>query len=242
MEHVLTRQFSGCVIRPADFGRYATKRRNMNTNNVATMCAICGINVATTTDHVPPKNLFVKPRPSLITIPACFDCNNKASDFDEELMIYISLQIGPEQDRTKKLWKAKVLKAMKRNKRFQREIVSQMKKVWLTTKSGILFEKRTAFLAKKAVYDAVFERTVRGLYYHHFNEILGNSVSIEVTPLLNLTDEAYELTKDLPQNEIGGNALVYKYARTAEDPKVSLWVFQFYEKHWVMVGTEPIGA
>jgi hypothetical protein len=206
------------------------------------LCVICGTKEATTVDHVPPKNLFVKPRPSLITIPACFDCNNMASRFDEELMVYVSLQIGPEQNRTKKLWKTKALKALHRNKRFQREIISQMKDVWLTTDSGIMIEKQTAFLAKAEVYQTVFERTVRGLYFHHFREILGNEVSVEVTPLTGIADEAYEITKDLPQNEIGGNALIYKYARTDQEPKTSLWVFQLYEKHWVLVSTEQVIA
>jgi len=201
------------------------------------LCVICGMKEATTVDHVPPKNLFVKPRPPLITIPACFDCNNLASRFDEELMVYVSLQIGPEHDRTKKLWKSKALKALHRNKRFQREIIGRMKSVWLTTESGIA-EKRMAFLAKAEVYQAVFERTVRGLYFYHFREILGNNVSVEVTPFASLTNEVYELTKDLPQNEIGGNALVYKYARTDQEPKTSLWIFQLYEKHWVLATTK----
>ncbi len=205
------------------------------------LCVICGRNVATTLDHVPPKNLFVKPRPSLITIPACFDCNNSASGFDEELMIYVSLQIGPEEDRTKKLWKTKALKALDQNKRFQREIIRKMKRVWLTTESGLMVEERTAFPAKVEVYQAVFERTVRGLYFHHFREILGKNVSVYVSPSIHLSNEIYEIARDLPQNEIGGTALIYKYARTEEEPKASLWVFQLYEKHWVIVTTEPIG-
>lgn len=213
----------------------------MNTNNKETLCAICGENVATTTDHIPPKNLFVKPRPALITVPACFDCNNKASGLDEELMIYISLQLGHEHERTKKLWKSKALKSILRNQRFQRELLGNMKKVWVTTEAGIMVEKRTAFLAKKAVYDGVFGRIVKGLYYHHYKAILGSDISIDLSPLRYLTKETYEITKDLPQNAIGGNAFVYKYARTEENPKETLWIFQFYEQHWVMVNTAPIG-
>lgn len=211
----------------------------MNQNHKQ-LCVICGIREATTVDHVPPKNLFVKPRPSLITIPACFDCNNSGSPFDEELMVYVSLQIGPEQDRAKKLWKTKALKALRRNERFQREIISQMKSVWLTTESGIMVEKETAFPAKAEVYQMVFERTVRGLYFYHFRDILGNKVSVEVTPLTSIADEAYEITKDLPQNEIGGSALIYKYARADQELKTSIWIFQLYEKHWVLVTTEQV--
>lgn len=211
----------------------------MKSDSRTTLCVICGTNVATTSDHVPPKNLFVPPRPILITVPACFDCNNSASRFDEELMIYVSLQIGQGQKRTKRLWKTKAIKALNRNKRFQREIISQMKDVSITTKSGLIVENRTAFPMKVEVYQAVFERTVRGLYFYHFKEILGNDVAVDVGLLLSLSDEAYELTKNFAQNEIGGDTFVYKYAKAAEEPKESLWVFQLYEQHWVRVTTKP---
>jgi hypothetical protein len=80
------------------------------------------------------------------------------------------------------------------------------------------------------------------LYFYHFGEILGNDASVDVSVLRGISDEAYEFTKDLPQNEIGGSSLIYKYGRTEDEPKTSLWVFQFYERHWVMVTTERIDA
>lgn len=206
------------------------------------LCAICGVNVATTSDHVPPKNLFAPPRPALITVPSCFACNNSASSDDEELMIYVSLQIGMGDERTRILWKSNAMRALNRNKRFQRDIVAKMREVPVKATVGQEVETRTAFLAKAEVYKSVFERTVRGLFYHHFGEILGGDVSIEVCPLTDLSPEAYEITNVFPQNQIGGNALIYKYARIVGEPKASLWVFQLYERQWIMVITELTSA
>lgn len=113
-----------------------------------------------------------------------------------------------------------------------------MSNVAVATAAGTL-EKRMAFLAEKDVYDRVFERTVRGLYYHHFNEILGRNVEISIYPSTVLTDEMYHLTVNLPQNAIGNDALIYKYGRVEDVPKGSMWIFQFYNRHWILVVTEP---
>jgi len=96
-----------------------------------------------------------------------------------------------------------------------------------------------AFLAEKDVYDRVFERTVRGLYYHHFKEILGRDVIFSIYPSTTLSDEMYQLTVNLPQNAIGNDALIYKYGRVEAVPKGSMWIFQLYNRHWILVVTEP---
>jgi hypothetical protein len=55
-------------------------------------CYNCGIELVKgknqTKEHVPPQNLFAgfddKDKKNRITVPACFDCNNKYSECDEE--------------------------------------------------------------------------------------------------------------------------------------------------------------
>jgi hypothetical protein len=210
----------------------------MKTPKIHQKCVICGENEATTVDHVPPKNLFPKPRPSLITVPACAKCNNFDSGIDEKFMLYFSLQVGPEHEATRRLWHEKASKALKRNKRFQREIFGSMNEVLVKTATGTI-EKRMSFLAEKEVYDRVFERTVRGLYYHHFKEILGDGVEISIYPSTTLSDEVCQQTVNLPQNSIGNDALIYKFGRVADVQKASMWIFQLYNRHWILVITEP---
>lgn len=54
-------------------------------------CYLCGSYKDLTRDHVPPKCLFPKPRPSdLLTLPCCYECNNSASDDDEYLRLATS--------------------------------------------------------------------------------------------------------------------------------------------------------
>jgi hypothetical protein len=52
-------------------------------------CCICGKSgVKVTADHVPPKTIFLKPRPeNTITVKACNKCNNGASDHDQNFSV-----------------------------------------------------------------------------------------------------------------------------------------------------------
>ena len=56
-------------------------------------CVYCGREAQLTSDHIPPKNLFPKPRPSnLITVPSCKRCNRSASKDDEYLRLVLVMR------------------------------------------------------------------------------------------------------------------------------------------------------
>src|SRR5262245_822652 len=57
-------------------------------------CVYCGKLRKLTRDHIPPKNLFPRPRPRLITVPCCTPCNEEASKDDE----YFRLMVAIRQD------------------------------------------------------------------------------------------------------------------------------------------------
>ena len=58
-------------------------------------CFLCGATENLTRDHIPPKGLFPKPRPSnLYTVPCCGPCNNGASNEDEYLRMAASSLIN----------------------------------------------------------------------------------------------------------------------------------------------------
>jgi hypothetical protein len=57
------------------------------------ICVYCSQRDAETDDHIPPKNLFGKPRPSsLVTVPSCFFCNAGASLDDEYFRLVVALR------------------------------------------------------------------------------------------------------------------------------------------------------
>ena len=189
-----------------------------------------------TRDHVPPKNLFPAPRPSdLVTVPACRECNNGASVEDEDFRTYLSLQIGRQNHLTEKLWFDGAKKSLARRRSLQQQILASLRPVQVQTKAGI--ESKTAFEVPERIYIRVFERVVRGLYYHHFGRILGKDVPISISPLVGIDDRSMKLLERLPVAAIGDPAFVYKYAVATEDDTSSLWVMQLYEAHWIEATT-----
>lgn len=196
------------------------------------ICVICGQLPAETRDHVPPKNLFPKPRPpDLITVPACVQCNNGSSVEDEDFRTYLSLQIGRQSELVDKLW-LQSKKSLKRRTAFRTKFLHSLRDVEIPTPQGP--QQRTTFPVPCRIYEVVFERVVRGLYFHHFGVILGKEVPVKAEPLTGIDDDSFRQIAPWPTYSIGNNAFVYKLVKTDEDPLSSTCVMQLYESHWIL--------
>lgn len=205
------------------------------------LCAICGKRSATTVDHIPPKSIFPKPRPNnLITVPACFSCNWGASRLDESFMVYLSLHVGMDNIETERLWKNHALRAVKHNRRLRNRLLTTMKPVYLKSPGGIITEQRMGSPWDSEAHDKIIERMIRGLYFYHFSDILGDRVKYNVQWLPRIPDEIHEMSKEWQQHVIGSGQIVYRYGRAQEDPLHSVWLFQFYDRHWASGYTEPM--
>lgn len=95
-------------------------------------CVICGVRIAETVDHVPPKGFFRGvENAQLRTVPACHTCNNGASSDDEDVRFFISAQIGKQNPASKKLWEDGAHKTILRKTKL-REALSQQQERWLS--------------------------------------------------------------------------------------------------------------
>lgn len=197
------------------------------------ICVICGSRKAVTRDHIPPKGIFCQPRPNnLITVPACKECNNGASDLDERFRVHLSLHVARKGNDTARNFYEEALRTLEHNSELRREILSKLEPVYLTTESGIIHDKGYRMLWDSQAHDAIVERMIRGLYYHHFRQILANRVDIEVQWLKKLTPEIVSMPKDWRVNTFGTGEVTYIFARKAGSPLDSVWIFQFYKGHW----------
>ena len=203
------------------------------------LCAICGLEKASTLDHIPPKSIFPKPRPALITVPACIKCNNAASKDDEAFRVFLSLHVGIESPQTQALWENEALRSTRHNRRLYNYLTQTAKRVALRTKSGIIIGAATAIRWEGKVHDRTIEKMIRGLYFHHFGEILGNRVKIKVHWLRNINEEIYKMSTTWQKHNVGENAFIYRYCRAEDGPLHSIWLFQFYDKHWASGYTTP---
>lgn len=202
-------------------------------------CAICGTREATTRDHVPPRAIFTKPLPSrLITVPACAECNNGAAGLDEEFRVNLGLVIGHKNVQATRLWKERSLATIDRNVRLARTIRGSIGSCRLYTGAGSYLGSLPAVPWPADRFHVVIERIARGLYFHHFKEILGHRVDCSVNLLRGLTKDFLDSTAGWPTDNIGDGVFVYRYGRAHDSPLDSFWVFQFYQVLWASVATE----
>ncbi|MBN1846321.1 MAG: hypothetical protein JW810_11600, partial [Sedimentisphaerales bacterium] len=66
------------------------------------LCALCGQEGIMTREHVPPKCLFLSPRPqNTITVPLCERCNHSYHLDDEYFRILASVSLNPSTQQWK---------------------------------------------------------------------------------------------------------------------------------------------
>ena len=86
----------------------------------------------------------------------------------------------------------------------------------------------------------VIERVVRGLYFHHFQEVIGNRAIVRTQWLRELSSSIREASLDWNQSSMGGDQFVYRFQRAEDSPLLSVWIFQFHRKHWAGGHTTPV--
>lgn len=202
-------------------------------------CAICGEREATTRDHVPPKAIFPKPRPhNLITVPACMVCNNGASDYDDLFKVYLSMHTAENSEIAKKLFIEKTASTLQRNQALLKKVLAESKEINIVNKNGEI-ETRTGVLWDSEAHDAVIERIIRGLYYHHVGRPIPKDTELKVQWLRYVPKEIQEKIRLYTEFVIGESQFVYKYLIYQKDPRQSFWLFEFYSAHWASGYTIP---
>src|SRR5712691_521330 len=207
---------------------------------VADICGYCGSASATTRDHIPPKGIFPPPRPDeLITVPSCASCNQGASDSDELFRAYLSLHVGVETPSTGRLWEP-ALRGIRRNRRLHQRLLTDLERVWLTTPSGVIYGQGQRGRWDSEAHDATIERMIRGLYFHHYREVLGNRVRVKAHWFRGLTPDLLEATAECEQRSVGDDQFVYRFGRASDAPLHSIWLVEFHKRHWAGGQTAPL--
>lgn len=197
------------------------------------MCVLCGKRPATTKDHIPPKGIFPKPRPNdLVSVPACFKCNLGASKHDELFRVYLSMHVGIDSPSTKALWEKHAYRSLRHNRKLHKTLLSRMKEVDLKTEGGVYLGRRTIFLWDSEAHDLTVKRIIKGLYYYHYGLILPSNSYLRVNWHKSLTPEMEEMSRDWAHHSVTNGNFQYRYGRAAGEEHQSIWLFQFYEKHW----------
>jgi len=195
-----------------------------------------------TRDHVPPKNLFAKPRPSdLITVPSCLKCNGEFGKDDEQVRNIITSLENVENHPSVQSQLAK-----KRNRSLERKegknnlrhLTDSLKPVDLVTDTGKVIERRIAFDLDQPVMDRFAERVTRGLLYHESD--IGYTVGTVKWRIAPDADDFDGMPKDMKEflsshkpKSIGNG--VFKYIGYVYPGRPgSLWLFRFFDGFEIM--------
>jgi hypothetical protein len=205
-------------------------------------CAYCD-NPADTLDHVPPKCLFPRHRPShtkLVAVPCCNSCNQGASVFDEEfrnLMSFRAAAAGSEEAR--EIWKGPATRSFQKMPVKFRTLMRIGRKVERYTPSGLYLGPGTEVMLRAKSHHPTVSRIVRGLHFHHFNERLSPDAPIQIIAQKPISDSWIEammpILRDMTLNPLLPGVFMYAFGRASDDSDSSLWVLTFYGRFVVGV-------
>ena len=132
------------------------------------LCIYCQAHAKETNDHVPPRGLFREPRPSnLITVPACFQCNNSFSA-DDAYFLNLALDWGASETSDGQAVVDKRLRSMKREKdrNVWKSILRSFQAVEVQSPSGLYLADSFTFALNTPRLLRTVSRIIRGLYFH----------------------------------------------------------------------------
>ena len=200
-------------------------------------CAYCE-QPATTKDHIPPKGIFPRPRPSdLITVPSCERHNSGASLDDELFRNFVVLREElaghPQASRTAAI----AMRGLHRPERpgLRRQLLSTLREVDLESPAGLYLGTASEFAHSGSSILSVSKRITRGLYYHHFGQRVPAGHSVVCVPQRNLPAGDREIWLELSESidptvhSVGDGAFKYRFEISSEDPEISVWVLVYFD-------------
>lgn len=203
-------------------------------------CVLCGETRPITREHVPPKNLFLAPRPKkTITVPVCEDCNHRYHLDDEYFRVYVAAGAEPGT-RLWRLWKEKVVDSsfsrscgLKGRLNDDRALLQEHhKQEPLRTFDDEVIADELVPLVQSfdaSRINAVVEKIVRCLHFACTGTMLSPDASfaVDVAPLT--TDNEQNLY-DRRSGCVGDND-EFVFWHEALSDAASLWLLGFYRHH-----------
>lgn len=219
----------------------------MSANVSEPKCVYCG-DLATTRDHIPPQNLFQKPYPPLITVPACKPCNSEASVDDEYfrnvLILDHRLENHPE---TKRL-----IEAFKRSLQrpealgLRTSLVRNLRRVPLISSTGLYYGQGAALKGDFNRISKVLTRIVKGLFFHQFQKPLPGDCSIsvhssqEINQDLEAINSVLKMVKAIETRvTVGNDVFSYSCVVFKDQPNATFWMLGFFNTLPFFVMTRP---
>lgn len=209
-------------------------------------CVYCGQAPATTRDHVVSKGLYVAPYPNnLLTVPACWPCNQRKSASEDSLRDFLSMDLlsAPAPD-ARSLFHSTVARAVVRNRsKIARELVQHGRRIPIYSPGGLFAGFAFAVDLPDDPVSTTLAFMVRGLYFALCGARLDPTVQIEIRRSMTTPHEFASLWDQATLAEYPrftqGTVFRCLYAQLPPDPACSVWALQFYERTAFMAESNP---
>ena len=209
-------------------------------------CVYCGSMSETQMDHVVPGVLFPKPRPQLITVPACARCNlgfSKDEEYFVTTLVGEAVAFGSDQAEKviKHLFHNVPDKKVPRRRSLARRIKQQFQEVEVNTNAGLHLGSTHITEIEEDRYNRILEKIVRGLFYIEEGRILpkDSTVKVEIKPEPDVL-ETYKSRLLGMQWKAVGDLEVFTYCFAHGQKDNTAWLMCFYRSTTVIA--ETIGA
>lgn len=206
------------------------------------VCTYCLKTAPLTRDHVPPKLLFPKPRPSdLVTVPACEECNNGATLDDAYFRLKVSLREGAgEHPDSEVIWK-RALEGLTEPEQagFLELFRNDLREGSKSHPHGVTVDTPRIL--------RVASRSARGLFFHE----VGRRLPAHYTAMP-IVDERLPHAESIVQQHAAnasamlrhsgktiGTIFEYAYQLFEEDEFAAFWAMRFYADTFFMVIMGP---
>lgn len=224
-------------------GAFVMSKRKGPKEPVVGECVYCGRIKELDKDHVPPENLFPKPKPSsLIKIPSCIPCNRGFSKDDEYFRTAIALTLDTRRDPRTKQIVDKSLSSLKRPNGggYKSLFFSSMHRVEMRGTTGLYYGTTLAFSADLVRVRRYANRIIRGLYFHEIGIRLPTNAGVQSVVDGVLPDPDWmALLESQRAKDIGEGIFSYRYLIAQDEPLASAWLLIFFGKLQVCGLTLP---
>lgn len=201
-------------------------------------CYLCGSTENLTRDHIPPKGLFPKPRPSnLYTVPCCYSCNNGAAKEDEYFRVATSSLINAHP--TGQTTFDRVVESTLPSGRIKKEIAdlsSLVETVTLRTDNGTIEASRHGFDATLICRSLV--RMTKGFIAGSHPDLPTTELDFEITHIDQFNTQSLVtsgLTEHFTKWSAGDGVYTNYRAASAETLGRGMMVHVFYDAAvWVI--------
>jgi hypothetical protein len=214
------------------------------------ICSICGQEAELTREHIPPKGIFISPRPkNTITVFSCKKCNHDTELDDEYFRFWVTAG-AYSNSKLAVVWKNKVVgSSFKRSPALLKKIQYDHKKLLEHHASTPLKTYKNEIVPDELLHcccmvdtkriERVACKIVKGLYFHHFSKPLPHDVDLTVSnePIqLEILTKIIIARKGLVGGEDG--EFIYWFKFDEIEPYFSRWVLFFYLQNYLIVETK----